>query len=162
MEYSVSRPVIIRWFITLLIILFLLIYQLGKKVAPVDISSVPEKTAEESPSIQAQVSSVSQSSEESSLAVQPGPLHDGEYQGEGQGYGGPVKVRLQVSNGYISKIEITEALGEDKPYLRDARKIIPQVIENQSTDLDAISGATTSCYAILDAIDMALEVAEDE
>jgi len=89
----------------------------------------------------------------------PGPWQDGTYEGEEEGYGGPVRIRLTVANGWIADIEVTEASGEDKPYLRDAKKIIPKVLDRQSTDLDAISGATTSCYAILNAVDLALEEA---
>ncbi len=90
-------------------------------------------------------------------AIDLGPWKDGEYEGEGEGYGGVVRIKLKVTEGWISSIEVTEARGEDKPYLRDAKQIIPMVIECQSTDLDGISGATSTSWAILDAIDMALE-----
>ncbi len=91
--------------------------------------------------------------------LDPGPLKDGVYTGSGEGYGGMIDVEVTVNNGYIVGITVTSAEGEDKPYLRDARKIITKVIEVQHTDLDAISGSTSTTWGILDAVDDALEEA---
>ena len=92
-------------------------------------------------------------------AMDPGPLLDGIYTGSGEGYGGMIDVEVTVSNGYIVGITVTSAEGEDKPYLRDAKKIINKVIDVQHTDLDAISGSTSTTWGILDAVDDALKEA---
>lgn len=168
-----------RWFITLTVILFISIYQLGIQESPVYFSQnekipvqpqtqavkTPDKTQAASsssvvvePVIEAGQSTAHENQEKTAVApIDSGPWKDGEYEGEAEGYGGPIRIKLLIANGWISEIIILDASGEDKPYLRDAKKIIPKVIKKQSTDLDAISGATTTCWAILDAVDLALE-----
>ncbi|MCR5732163.1 MAG: FMN-binding protein [Sphaerochaetaceae bacterium] len=182
--------VLCRWAITISVILFIAVYQLGMKSSSAEVSFSPvEKSviSTEAPIASTEVKEMTTSaplaqaevilpesiptpvkSEEAQVVTEEitieepvkevarGPYLDGEAEGEGEGYGGPVKIRLSIKNGWIEEIIVEEAYGEDKPYLRDAKKIIPKVIEKQSTDLDAISGATTTCWAILDAVDMAL------
>ena len=104
----------------------------------------------------------SPSSAQIELPTERGSLRDGQYTGSGEGYGGRIEVEVTVENGYISAVIVTSAEGEDKPYLRDAKKIINKVIAVQHTNLDAISGSTSTTWGILDAVDDALKEAEDE
>ena len=106
-------------------------------------SAAPENTAEELPEIP------------------QGKYPDGVHTGSAEGYGGTIVVEVTVQNGSIIDIAVVEASGEDGPYLRDAKGIIPKVLEEQHTDLDGISGATTSTWGILDAVDDALAGAQE-
>ncbi|MDR1929267.1 MAG: FMN-binding protein [Treponema sp.] len=79
---------------------------------------------------------------------------DGTYQGKSKV--GPVRVILDVTvkDGKISSIDIIRhfnGLG------KKAEAVIPRVIEAQSLEVDAVSGATASSKAILKAIETALE-----
>lgn len=84
---------------------------------------------------------------------------DGTYTGSAEGFGGPVDVSVTVENGAISDIEITSAAGEDEAYLSLAISIIDDIIENQTTEVDTVSGATYSSTGIKNAVAQALEEA---
>lgn len=94
-------------------------------------------------------------------APESGQYPDGVFTGSGEGYGGDVTVEVTIENGRIASVEILDGSSEDAPYLRDAKAIIPEVIEAQHTNLDAISGATHSTWGILNAIDDAFAVAQE-
>lgn len=78
---------------------------------------------------------------------------DGEYVGEAQIKPVSAKVNAQVENGKITDIEIKDhmtGLG------KNGEKIIDQIINKQSLDVDAISGATQSSVTITKAVENAL------
>ncbi|MTI55673.1 stalk domain-containing protein [Geosporobacter ferrireducens] len=83
---------------------------------------------------------------------------DGVYNGSGSGHGGALSVLVTVESGKISNIEVG-ANNETPSYLAQAKAVIDDIINTQSTDVDAISGATKSSRAILEAVDSALEKA---
>ena len=86
-----------------------------------------------------------------------GTYKDGTYEGTGNGYGGKISVKVAVKDGVIKEVKIISAKGEDSAYLSQASKLLDQIVKEQSTDLDAVSGATYSSNGILDAADDALE-----
>ncbi len=88
------------------------------------------------------------------------PYADGTYTGEAQGYGGTVAVELTVENGKITALTITSAEKEDTAYLDAASAVIDSILEQQSTDVDTVSGATFSSNGILHAAEDALRKAE--
>ena len=88
------------------------------------------------------------------------PYADGTYTGEAQGYGGTVAVELTVENGKITDLTITSAEKEDTAYLDAASAVIDSILEQQSTDVDTVSGATFSSNRILHAAEDALRKAE--
>lgn len=88
------------------------------------------------------------------------PYADGTYTGEAQGYGGTVAVELTVGNGKITDLTITSAEKEDTAYLDAASAVIDSILEQQSTDVDTVSGATFSSNGILHAAEDALRKAE--
>ncbi len=88
------------------------------------------------------------------------PYADGTYTGEAQGYGGTVAVELTVGNGKITDLTITSAEKEDTAYLDAASAVIYSILEQQSTDVDTVSGATFSSNGILHAAEDALRKAE--
>ncbi len=80
----------------------------------------------------------------------------GKYTGEGQGFGGVIKVEVEVSDNEILKInmlEHKESAGISDPALNT---IPNNIIENQSVAVDAISGCTLTSNGIIDAVKSAL------
>ncbi len=110
----------------------------------------------------AQVQSLQQSgsSEDSPENVSAG-YADGTYTGEAQGFGGMISVEVIISGGSVTEINILSADKEDGAYFAMAQDIIPAIIENQSAEVDTISGATFSSTGIKDAAAMALEEAAE-
>lgn len=85
-------------------------------------------------------------------------LKDGIYDGEAKE--GPVKVlaKVSVENQRITDIKlISHRTWKGKA----AEKAIPdRIIEHQSTNVDAVSGATWSSIAIMNAVEVALQKAK--
>ena len=84
---------------------------------------------------------------------------DGTYTGEADGFGGTVKVEVIVKKQKIKEINIVSADGEDGSYLTMAKDIIPKILDEQSAEVDTISGATFSSTGIKNATKQALEKA---
>jgi len=84
-------------------------------------------------------------------------FNDGVYRGVYDLSGTPVKVTLDVNieNNKISNIEIIQH--RRSPFGKKAENIIEHIIERQSLDIDAVSGATASSISILKAIENALQ-----
>ncbi|GHV72230.1 hypothetical protein AGMMS49928_28570 [Spirochaetia bacterium] len=91
-----------------------------------------------------------------SFAVVTGPYEDGVYEGSGVGYRGLVHVRLRVEGGGIADIEIVDH-GEDLLVGGAAmEELLEAALYADSTDLDAVSGATESSAGFLEALEDAL------
>lgn len=86
-----------------------------------------------------------------------GAYKDGTYEGSGDGFGGKIKVSVTVKGQKITAIDIKEASGEDEAYLSMAKDIINTMIDQQSADVDTISGATYSSTGIKTAVTEALK-----
>ena len=84
---------------------------------------------------------------------------DGVYEGSAEGYGGNVTMRITIKGGTIKTAAAVSADGEDPSYWNMAKKIIPEIVETQSTDIDAVSGATYSSNGIINAAAKALQQA---
>lgn len=84
---------------------------------------------------------------------------DGTYTGSGQGFGGNIVVQVVIEEGSIRKIYIIEAKGEDTAYLDQAKKIIHQMLNAQTWEVDTASGATYSSNGIREAVQNALKEA---
>jgi len=92
------------------------------------------------------------------LSAQGGGMAGGEdvYEGTGQGYRGSVVVRVRLSGGSITEIVIVDS-AEDRFVGGTAiEELIDTVIEYNTTDIDAISGATESSRGFLEAVDNAI------
>lgn len=83
----------------------------------------------------------------------------GTYEGEAQGFGGVVKVAVTADENEITAIEVRSSAGEDAAYFSQAETLKDKILQRQSTDLDAVNGATLSSIGLLDAVDAALEQA---
>ena len=80
-------------------------------------------------------------------------------EGEADGFGGPVKVKLTLDGEKISKIDVTA--DKETPTVGGAALplLVDSVIANQSTQLDGIAGATVTSNAFFAAVNAALEKA---
>lgn len=86
-------------------------------------------------------------------------LKDGTYAGEGTGME-TIKVSVEVKEGKIASVEITEH-EESEGYSEPAIEQLPGIIvDKNSTDVDAISGATVTSDGIKEAVNNALEKAK--
>lgn len=87
------------------------------------------------------------------------PYPDGVYLGSGEGYRGETTVAVSLKDGTIDNIMVMNT-EDDAAYFKRAESLLKQVLQQQTTDLDAISGATFSSEGILEAIVDALEQAK--
>ena len=89
-----------------------------------------------------------------------GAYKDGEYLGKASAYNGNVEVKVTISGGKMTAIDIVKTK-DDEDYFFDAqKKVIPEILEKQSTDVDAVAGATTSSEGIAHAVQKALDQAK--
>lgn len=85
---------------------------------------------------------------------------DGTYEGSGTGFrGATTTVSVTVKNGKISDISAI-SYGDNRPYFsRSFSTVSEEIIDNQSTDVNAVSGATFSSRGIMAAVEDALSSA---
>jgi uncharacterized protein with FMN-binding domain len=84
---------------------------------------------------------------------------DGTYEGVGEGMH-TIKVAVEVAGGKITKVEIKEHQ-ESKGVAEPALEQIPKaIVEKNSPDVEAVSGATMASEGIINAVKNALEAAK--
>ena len=76
----------------------------------------------------------------------------------GTGFGGPLKVMVEISGGKIASIQIVEN-SDGSDYISKAASLIDSIITTQSTNVDTVSGATYSSVGIIQAVRDALSQA---
>ncbi|MDR0301634.1 MAG: FMN-binding protein [Treponema sp.] len=83
-----------------------------------------------------------------------GSVH--EYEGTAQGYRGPIQVQVRMSGGSITDIVIIDS--EEDSFVGGAamEELIDTVILYNTTDVDAVSGATESSRGFLEAVENAI------
>ena len=89
-----------------------------------------------------------------------GVYQDGEYLGKASAYNGNVEVKVTISGGKITAIDIVKTKDDEEYFFDAQKKVIPEILEKQSTDVDAVAGATTSSEGIAHAVQKALEQAK--
>ena len=92
------------------------------------------------------------------VAIGNKDLKDGVYTGSGQGFNGPIRVRVTISKGSITNVEILSH-SDDNPYFGRARAVISKILGKPNKSVDTVSGATYSSRGILDAVRNALSKA---
>ena len=85
----------------------------------------------------------------------PSTYLDGIYTAEAIGFEGKITVQVTVAEDKITDITVLSAEDEEE-YLSRAKRVIPAILEGQSPNVDAISGATYSSTGILNAVKLAL------
>ena len=83
---------------------------------------------------------------------------DGTYYGSGTGFNGEVKVKVVIADGQISDISVISH-NDDSSFMGQAEGLISDIISTQSTNVDAVSGATYSSRGIINAVRAALKQA---
>ncbi len=92
----------------------------------------------------------------SSVSVPSGGYKDGTYTGSATGYGGTITVKVTVSGGKITAIDVTDHSGETDSYYQKATGVISQMLSSGTPNADAVSGATYSSNGIIKAVQNAL------
>ena len=85
----------------------------------------------------------------------PSTYLDGIYTAEAMGFEGEITVQVTVAEDKITDITLLSAEDEEE-YLSQAKQVIPAILEGQSPNVDAVSGATYSSTGILNAVKLAL------
>ncbi|WP_294685851.1 FMN-binding protein [uncultured Finegoldia sp.] len=85
-------------------------------------------------------------------------LKDGQYTGVAQGFSGPITVRVTITNGLISGVEIISH-SDDAPYFAKAMEVISRILGKPGKTVDTVSQATYSSRGIIGAVNNALSKA---
>ena len=89
-------------------------------------------------------------------------LKDGICTGTADAFRGDVEVQVTVENQKVTDISILSYCDTEEYFFRAAPYVIGQMKEEQSLNIDALSGATYSSNGIIHATANALEIPEDE
>ena len=87
------------------------------------------------------------------------PYPDGTYYGTAEGYLGDITVAVGIQNQTIQSVEILSN-EDDAAYFDRAKVVANRVVNQQTTGVDTVSGATYSSRGILHAIQAALDAAK--
>ena len=82
-------------------------------------------------------------------------VDDGTYRASADGFGGELVIDVTVEGGKITDIEVVES--QETPFIADTafKELIPAIIEAQGP-VEAVSGATFTSKALLEAVDKAV------
>jgi uncharacterized protein with FMN-binding domain len=83
---------------------------------------------------------------------------DGTFVGTARGYSGPITVEVDVANGYIDEVRVTQS-SDDVAFLDMCKDLPADIVAAQSPSVDTVSGATFSSTGILNATRAALRQA---
>jgi uncharacterized protein with FMN-binding domain len=86
------------------------------------------------------------------LTAAGGEYEGGDFEGTGRGFRGPVRVLVRMSAGAVAAIEILEHREDEAIGGAAMEELLELVLEYNSTDLDAVSGATESSAGFLAAV----------
>lgn len=86
----------------------------------------------------------------------------GTFKGKGDGYLGDIMVEAEISGNTLKGIDVVEH--QDTPRLAEAafKRLTKEMVEKQTTDVDAMAGATFSSEGFIDAVKMAVEASGAE
>ena len=85
---------------------------------------------------------------------------DGTYTGIGSGFKGDVNVEITIKDNTITNVKVLYHNDDYNWFIRAEDRIIQNIIETQSTDVDTVSGATYSSRGIIEGAISALESAK--
>ncbi len=89
-------------------------------------------------------------------------LRDGVFTGRAQGFSGELVVAVTVSAGEITAVEVVSH--EDTPFIADPalETLTAAVVENQSAQVDVVTGATYTSNGFMAAVEQALSKASGD
>lgn len=82
---------------------------------------------------------------------------DGTFYGAGEGYGGTIKMKVVIVKGKMKQISVVSAEEETPKYLAKAKALISVMLKKQTSQVDAVSGATYSSNGIMEGVSKALQ-----
>ncbi|MFP4644683.1 MAG: RnfABCDGE type electron transport complex subunit D [Spirochaetales bacterium] len=85
-------------------------------------------------------------------------IEDGTYTGVGSGYGGDIELEVTVEDGRITTIEEISHEETQQIWSGAWDELREQILEDQTLDVDTVSGATSSSEGILSALEDALSL----
>lgn len=92
--------------------------------------------------------------------IQGGKYKDGTFTGEATGYRAGLKVSIKIKNNQLISVEVTEHNEVNQRFYSRPIQIVPQeIIDEQSTQVDTVSGATFTSIGIINAVNDALSKA---
>ncbi len=93
--------------------------------------------------------------------TETGTYRDGTYYGTGSGFAGTgsIQVKVVIQNGKIASAQVTESR-DTQSYLNQAKALLNKIVSGQTTNVDAVSGATYSSAGIIEAVRNALSQAQ--
>ncbi len=87
-------------------------------------------------------------------------LKDGVYEAKYSSFPNSATVRVTITDSRIVQVELVRHVASSRG--QTAAEVIPQrIIEQQSTDVDALSGATNSSRVIMNAAEQAVAMATE-
>ena len=89
--------------------------------------------------------------------TEKGNYRDGVYTGTGEGFRGTTQVQVTVEDGYITDITVLSCRDDREFFQKAQSAVINAILNAQTTDVSAVSGATFSSNGIMDAVADALE-----
>lgn len=89
-------------------------------------------------------------------------LTDGVYTGSADAFRGDVEVQVTVENQQVTDISILSYCDTEEYFFKAAPVVIEEMKEEQSLNIDAVSGATYSSNGIIHAVANALDIPEDQ
>ena len=90
----------------------------------------------------------------------PKSWEDGVYKGSALGYNGKLKVSVEIENGRIKSVTLKSHV-EDEPYVTRATKgVFAAMVAGNTPDVDAVSTATSTSEALVEAVHQALDPVE--
>ncbi|MSB16577.1 FMN-binding protein [Finegoldia magna] len=95
----------------------------------------------------------------SSGKINDAKIKDGQFTGIAQGFSGPITVRVTITNGLISGVEIVSH-SDDAPYFAKAMAVISRILGKPGKTVDTVSEATYSSRGIINAVNNALSKAK--
>ena len=87
------------------------------------------------------------------------PYANGKYEGQAEGFGGPIKVSVTIDAGDITDIAVLSADAEDPAYYQQAQAVLGEILSTQGVTVDTVSGATFSSTGLINAVTEALRKA---
>ena len=123
--------------------------EVGKLVVPEESASASASLSESYPA--GQVVSAEAASPTTRYA-------DGIYTGQGTGFRGVISAQVTVEGGRITDVTILSGKDDGDFFQRAQSGVIPAILQSQSVNVSAVSGATYSSRGILEAVADALQL----
>ncbi len=127
--------------------------------------AIGEETPVQEKTEESDENTADEETEEKQAFLEAGRFHDlkdGVYTGTADAFRGDVEVQVTVENQRVTDISILSYCDTEEYFFRAAPYVIEQMKEEQSLNIDALSGATYSSNGIIHATANALEIPEDE